>query len=383
MQNNKISAGSRDVSLWQLFDLFKDLRQPEAPVKVFLYIIGMVLTPISLVGALMGYKKAYTRFGLPNQEKPLLTNLKSIYWAAMFIGIVIVWVLVALAVVILIKLTDVLMGGDVGVWATFGFLLINLILSAYIFYYFKRWQLSILNHLNEISRFGSAKWADENDLADLERQQGIYIGGGIYAYKRNGHFLTLGGTRGGKGTNLIIPNLLGLSGYTGSWFIIDVKSEITKISARFQQDNGNNVYILDPWALYTDNGATYNPLDLITGQTNPDNLIDDISIIAEMIVPKEKKGEAFWDNKARSMISGMILHLIMTETKPNQTLTKIWEWLRLPMEGQGGFEDLLSDMVVSDSAIVRATGNEYVSIIHTSEKMFQSILAVAHEKTDF
>lgn len=383
MQNNKKSAGSRDVSLWELFDLFKDLKQPEAPVKVFLYIIGIVLTPISLCGALMGYKKAYLRFGLPNEEKPILKNLKRIYWTAMCIGIIVVWLLVAVGVALLIQLSDVLMGGDVGIWATFGFMLINLILSAYIFSYFKRWQLSILNHLNEINRFGSATWGTDEAIADLERQDGIYIGGGIYGYKKNGHHLTLGGTRGGKGINLIVPNLLGISSYTGSWFIVDVKGELAAISARFQQDSGQNVYILDPWGIHTKEGATYNPLDLVANQTDPDNQIDDISIIAEMIVPRDSKGDQFWDNKARSLIAGMILHLIITEEKQNHTLAKIWEWLRLPMVGENSLEELIADMVVSDSAIVQATGNEYASIIHSSEKMFQSILATAQEKTDF
>ncbi|HQW94259.1 MAG TPA: type IV secretory system conjugative DNA transfer family protein [Saprospiraceae bacterium] len=301
----------------------------------------------------------------------------------MFIGIIVVWLLVAVGVALLIQLSDVLMGGDVGVWATFGFMFINLILSAYIFSYFKRWQLSILNHLNEISRFGSATWGSDEVIADLERQDGIYIGGGTFAYNKNGHILTLGGTRGGKGVNLILPNLLGLSGYQGSWVIIDVKSELTAISSRFQQDNGQNVYILDPWGIHTKDGSTYNPLDLVANQTDPDNQIDDISIIAEMIVPRDSKGDQFWDNKARSLIGGMILHLTITEEKQNQTLTKIWEWLRLPMVGDDSLEELIAEMVVSDSAIVRATGNEYANIMHTSEKVFQSILATAQEKTDF
>jgi type IV secretion system protein VirD4 len=380
MQNNKGSAGSQSVSLGQVFALFKGIQPSESFIKGFLYLIGIILTPVTLFGALAGYKRAYNRYGFPNRELPTLKNLTPITKISMFIGAIIAWISIALVFVVVGKVAGAFFGSRSGIQVVLIFIAINFSLSAAIFLSFKRWQRMTYMNMGELSRFGSARWAKLEDMADLERKSGLYIGGGIYGYAKQGHFLTQGGARGGKGVNCILPNLLGLSGYDGSWFIIDVKGELAAVSARFQRESGQDVLILDPWELNTKNGASYNPLDLVADQTNPDNLIDDISIIAEMIVPKEAKGEQFWDNKARSLIAGLILHLMTTEEKKKQTLAKIWHWLRLPT---AEFEELLADMAVSDSAVVRATGNEYASIIHTSEKMFHSILAVAQEKTDF
>lgn len=380
MQNNNRSAGSPSVSSGQVFALFKGVQPSESFVRGLLYIIGVLLTPITLFGALIGYKVGYNRFGYPYGEKPVFKNLKPVMWFAMLAGAVLIWIVTAIVLTVVGKVAGTFFGNNLGMQMVLVYIIANLVVSFAIFRVFNRWQRNVLNGMAEEGRFGSAHWATADDLADLERKSGLYIGGGIYGYGGNGHFLTLGGTRGGKGTNIILPNLLGLGGYDGSWFVIDVKGELAAVSARYQREKGQDVHIIDPWGLNTTDGATYNPLDLVADQTNPDHLIDDISIIAEMIVPKETKGDQFWSNKARSMIAGMILHLMMTAEKKDRTLAKIWRWLRLPVEE---FEQLLGDMVASDSAIVRATGNEYSSIVHSSEKMFQSILAVAQEKTDF
>jgi type IV secretion system protein VirD4 len=245
---------------------------------------------------------------------------------------------------------------------------------------FKRWQNGIYAHLEDLNRFGSARWARTDELTDLTEKRGLYIGGGIYTYPKQGHLMTVAGTRGGKGVNLIIPNLLGLGGYEGSWFVIDVKGEATAITARYQREKGQDVLILDPWGIHTKQAATYNPLDLLAHQNDPDHLIDNVSVIAEMIVPKETAGDQFWNNKARSLISGLILHLMVGNTDAPKTLATIWQWLRLPEEE---WEKLLVDMAVSDNAIIRATANEFLSIIHAASKMFLSILASAQDKTDF
>lgn len=380
MQDNKRSASSSSVDLGQVYALFRGIRPSESVVKGFLYIIGVALTAVTLFGALMGYKRAYERFGFSNGEKPALRNLKPIMWFSMLIGAALAWVILAIVIYFISKLTGTFFGGRGSVQVTIIFVAFNLVCTIGIFRHFTRWQQKVMSYLSESNRFGSAKWATAEDVKDLENKSGLYVGAGVYGYSNRGHQLTCGGTRGGKGVNCIVPFLLGQSDYKGSIFAIDVKGELAAITSRYQRGKGQDVFILDPWGLNTTDGATYNPLDLIADQTDPDRLIDDISIIAEMIIEKETKGEAFWSNKARSLLSSLLLHLMMTAKKDDRTLSKIWTWLRLPTES---FEELLADMAVSDSAIVRATGNEYAGIMHSSEKMFQSILSVAHEKTDF
>lgn len=111
-----------------------------------------------------------------------------------------------------------------------------------------------------------------------------------YSFSDKGHLLTVAGTRGGKGTNLIIPNLLGITDYSGSWVVIDPKGENAAITAKYQKSVGRKVVVLNPWDLlneHLDEPQSYNPLDLLADKESM-HLVDDVQIIAEMLVPIEK-----------------------------------------------------------------------------------------------
>ena len=75
--------------------------------------------------------------------------------------------------------------------------------------------------------------------------------------------MTTAGTRSGKGVNLIIPNLLGIAPYSGSFVVIDPKGENAAITARRQEELGREVIILNPWNLLDMRNDPYNPFDLI------------------------------------------------------------------------------------------------------------------------
>lgn len=380
MNTNKNTGSSQSANFRQLFDLFKETQPSETSTKTLLFLVSVVFTPVTLLGALIGFKRAWRRFGLPQGEQPSLADPKPIMWVGMLIGAIMIWILILILMAVLTTVTGTFFGGGIGAQTIIIIILVNLMVSFVIFRSFTRWQAEMSNYIAEAGRFGTSTFATDEDLADLKGQKGLYIGGGVYAYTKQGHKLTAGGARGGKGATIIMNDLLGLTGYEGSWFVIDVKGELAAVSARYQRSKGQNVVILDPWGLNTEKGASYNPLDLIADQSNADNLIDDISIIAEMIVPKETGGDQFWTNKARSLISGMILHMTVTHPKEERSFGKIWKWLRLP---QDQFDELLTDMAISDSEIVRATSSEYLGLLQTAPKMFQSILSAAQEKTDF
>ena len=368
------------VSYEQVLSLFKNRPNPEGATKKLLYIVGVLLTPLTAIGALWGYVRAYNRFQREEGELPILSNLTPISRVAMILYAAVIWIVLAVGVHLLMGLFSLLFSKGVA-RSPMPFILIgvNLIVTVIAMWRFKRWQNNIFYAMQYKNRFGSARWAKPSELADLEGKQGLYIGGGAYAFKKQGHVLTVAGTRSGKFVNLIAPNLLGLSGYDGSFFIIDTKGEIAAVTARFQRQK-NRVLILDPWHVNPMNSASYNPLDLVSNQTNPDFLCDDVAIIAEMIVPKEKDAEQYWTNRARTLISGLILHLVTSKPKEQHTLATLWKWLRLPEEQ---WAELLADMAVSDNEIVEATANEFISLMKSSEKTFASVLSTAQDKTDF
>jgi type IV secretion system protein VirD4 len=245
---------------------------------------------------------------------------------------------------------------------------------------FNKWKKSIIAHITESNRFGNARFATSKDLKAFERVKGLYIGGEIHGYPKTGHFLTVAGTRSGKLINLIAPNLLGLGGLEGSKVIIDLKGEIAFVTARYQKQIGQNVLILDPWAMVTKDGATFNPMDLINNQRDPEQLADDASIIAEMIVPKSTTGDQFFNNRARSMIAGLLMHIVLTQPQSKRNLGTLWQMLRL---SEDDWINLLADMSVSADVVVRAIANEIVSVYNRSEKTFASILSSAQDFTDF
>ena len=249
------------------------------------------------------------------------------------------------------------------------------------------------NQKRTINKFknvhGSARFAAVGDLEYLtQSNRGIYIGGEDLFFNEQGHLLTVAGARSGKGTNLILPNLLGASDYKGSWVVIDPKGENTAISAFYQQQIGRTVCILDPFkelkkqiglgpsfvSLENLPYGQFNPLDLL----NPisEELTDDVEVIAEMIIPYSNREDSHWDDRARSMIAGLLLHMMTSQKKQNRTFFKLYEWLRLP---KVDWVMLIQDMQRSDTlfGVVRAQGNDIMSLMESGEKELSGILSTA------
>lgn len=364
-----------------IFALFKPLANPERITTRVLYIIGMLLSPITMAGMLWFYIRSYRRFLRDRGRYPLLSDLEPISKAAMILGGLVIWFIILIILSLLFILATVLFNeGMNAVPIPLLFLLVNLLISYLIFRWFRRWQKRVSYILDHEGRFGSASWATEEQKAELERKQGLYIGGGIYAYPNQGHLLLIAGTRSGKMTDVLAPNLLGLSGLQGSHVVVDIKQELTCITSRFLETSGRRVLILSPWNAVVKGNANYNPLDLASRETDPDALVDSVAVIAEMVVPKVNSGEAYWSNRARSVVSGVLLHIITGMEKSQHTLGTLWKLLRLPEEQ---WNELLADMGTSDNEVVRSIANEILNLSTTSGKTWASIISHALDATDF
>ncbi|MEZ4849737.1 MAG: type IV secretory system conjugative DNA transfer family protein [Bacteroidia bacterium] len=104
---------------------------------------------------------------------------------------------------------------------------------------FVRWRKGVLTEFRERFRYGSARFATRADLDKFyytkDPNAGIYIGGENYYYQSQFHVFSCAGTRSGKGTNLLIPNLL--RDFDGSGVVIDPKG----VSILSQQISKNPV----------------------------------------------------------------------------------------------------------------------------------------------
>ena len=163
---------------------------------------------------------------------------------------------------------------------------------------------------------GAARFASEREL----KRHGFRSASGIIVGRKGGRFLIFGGsehvlveapTRSGKGTGIVIPNLLT---WQGSVVVLDVKRENFDASAGFRAHYGQQVFLFNP----TDRAgrtARYNPLAYID-RSDPDDVIIELQKIATMLFIAPERGEAFWANGARTGFAGVGAWLAETSDEP-------------------------------------------------------------------
>ncbi|ALU42391.1 hypothetical protein AT705_05165 [Pseudoalteromonas rubra] len=153
--------------------------------------------------------------------------------------------------------------------------------------------------------------------------------------KDDRHLLTIAGSRGGKGTAAIIPNLLL---YPGSVIAIDPKGELASITAsrrgcgsqRVTSYMGQNVFVFDPEnSVPGFPSASWNPLSELN--LDDPRLWAHVSRISAAIIPKnDDPNSAFFTNHARTLLTALIVHVLETESPEKQNLIYV---RKLIMEG--------------------------------------------------
>ncbi|WP_068877263.1 MULTISPECIES: type IV secretory system conjugative DNA transfer family protein [unclassified Phenylobacterium] len=221
---------------------------------------------------------------------------------------------------------------------------------------------------------GSAHFADERQVKDsLGGGAGLIVGrenrrgGRLLRYAGQAHLLTIAPTRSGKGVGAIIPNLLTAD---RSVLCFDPKGENARITARARGRFGP-VYVLDPFGISGQPSAAFNPLDGL----EPDSLdlAEDAALLADALVhdPPGQVGEAHWNDEAKALIAGLILHVVTVELGADRSLARVRELLTgAPKE----FRDLLADMQASPAAggLVRRAANRHLG---KSEREAASVLS--------
>lgn len=242
------------------------------------------------------------------------------------------------------------------------------------------------------TEYGSAAWAEYNLLKNAgiydlpkQRKEYLYIGSASFNTKK-GHLISIAGSRAGKGASMIVTNLLLPN--SDSFVVVDIKGENAYMTVRYQAGVlGKKVYILDPWDEQGAKGAThgiaasgFNPLDFI--KSNPDELIDNCGLVAEMIVPVNPASkEPFFDNSARAMIKTYLMHLLTAYPEADHNLWTIYKWLRLDSEERLA---LWAEMKVNDAldGLIGLAVGEFIHFADGSNT-FASVLTSAHDATRF
>ena len=165
------------------------------------------------------------------------------------------------------------------------------------------------------SLHGDARFATRRELvaAGLFGDRGIILG------RAGRRCLMLAGQQGvalaappraGKGTGVVIPNLLN---WPDSVICVDIKRENWTLTAGFRAANGQECFLFDP---FSEEGRTarWNPFFYVS--EDPVRRVNDLQRIAEMLYPDPPNVDPFWTASARSLFLGIALYLFETPSLP-------------------------------------------------------------------
>lgn len=161
---------------------------------------------------------------------------------------------------------------------------------------------------------GSARWADENDVAatGLLGPAGVYVGGWLrqgrtVPLRHDGpqHVLGFAPARSGKGVGWVLPTLLS---WRHSVLVNDIKGENWALTAGWRQrELGSLCFKFDP-TCGDGSAARYNPL--LEVRKGPSE-IRDVQNIADILVDPDGDGvKDHWDLTAQEILAGTILHVL-------------------------------------------------------------------------
>ena len=264
-----------------------------------------------------------------------------------------------------------------------------------------------------MDRLASAEWADPEAFAETHAYAPgtFWLGrspltGRPLGYDDDRHICLVSGSRAGKGTTTIIPNLCL---WPGSVVVVDPKGENATVTAARRGPGserckglGQAVHVLDPFgAASVDDSlrSRFNPLDALD-PADP-HTIDDAGRLASAIVviPPDSR-EPHWDERARSMIKALILHILTApEFEGRRTLVTLRELItRGDHEGVAILRDelgeddpasaraLLWEGVANNGAfggVVAGLGEQMASMLDSSPRQFESVIQVADRNTEF
>lgn len=211
----------------------------------------------------------------------------------------------------------------------------------------------------------------------------------------NRHLLTIAGTRAGKGTSVVIPNLLT---YEGSVLCLDPKGENAELTAERRGlgrgidkgGMGHEVYVIDPFDIVDSEKvdlaykAGFNPISAL----DPDdkNFIDDCDSLADALVVAEPgKQNDHWNASARIVLRGFIAWIAASESVTDRSLNELKRLLFLPPDAEGGdgLDDIL-DLISQSESVAHGVPYEMANmLIGMGHEERGSVLSTTRQNLSF
>ncbi len=261
-------------------------------------------------------------------------------------------------------------------------------------------------------RIATAEWADPALVEEkyLYRDGTVWLGRSAsdhrvpVGFADDRHVCLVSGSRGGKGTSSIVNNLIL---WPGSICVVDPKGENATITAARRGNGsphckglGQVVKVLDPFkaAQVADSlRGRFNPLDALDPEN--EDAIDEAGRIADAIVVIHESNDPFWDESARSMVKGLLLHILTAPEYDGRrnliTLRKLitrGDWESVEALRAAGERDipsahgLLWTGLANNPAfdgLIASIGDTFTNMLLNSPKQYESVLQVANRNTEF
>ena len=222
--------------------------------------------------------------------------------------------------------------------------------------------------LTRLGAGGSARFCGFFEEQKLRYKKGaLFMGRSLFNNQPIGliskqHMITIGGTRAGKGTNCIIPNLLL---WEGSALVIDPKGTNAHVTAEARRKMGHAVHIVDPFGIYDENtSSSFNPLSELDLASI--SVREDILVIVECLIVKSGKQEnPYFDNTSYDIVSGVIAHVAShPDYEGKRNLATVYRLLTDKPENQAALWIDMSDNE-EPSNLAREAGNSAIELAGT------------------
>ncbi|OIQ19299.1 MAG: hypothetical protein BM557_06230 [Flavobacterium sp. MedPE-SWcel] len=235
-------------------------------------------------------------------------------------------------------------------------------------------------------RGGSARFAgifEEWGSLHKNQRYGLFMGRSLYnplfdiGLEDDRHMMTIAASRSGKGTSVIIPNLLL---WKGSTLVIDPKGTNAAVTKTHREIMGQKVHVIDPFnILRAGNRARLNPLDMI--DVNAPDAREKINIITEALIVRDPNTkERYWDDSAQSVLAGLIAHLMTSPKYEKPSLAMVRDLITIP---NAEFDELLLDMAMNDGAGGLAKDAAYRLLRGGGTNEIKSILSSLDRHTEW
>lgn len=219
------------------------------------------------------------------------------------------------------------------------------------------------------AEMSKSRWAYEQGrilLGVLPQDESVNLG-----VADDRHLVTIAGSRAGKSTTSIIPNLMI---WGGSALVIDPKGELAAQTAAKRREFGR-VVVLDPFGVSGEESGNWNLFDDLEGLP-PDLIPDEVATIAEALITGSGGNNDYWNQAARILVRCVLLGLLATEEKPTLALMR-----KIISSGEGLIDTL--SVYVNSEAYDGLLSRLAAGLLATEPRERSAIISTAATQTSF